>query len=151
MCHASELQRGEQIVCWREGRILQYAWPHALRELRSGVREAESWTEAEFSPLGLDFISEGQSMAQMASGVALVKLKHLDRLPYLLARWGEGNVKDRALEQFASVSIDMHEPLTTEFLEEGTLLRSIMDSCSELQCLENPHFARALSELRNIP
>ena len=85
-----------------KGRLLEFAWTHADRELRHGTKEAESWGPYEFEPLGLDFLSEVQSVARMTRSVALEKLKILTKLPYLLARWGQG-IKDQAIEQWESV------------------------------------------------
>ena len=150
-CHAAELKRGEQVECWRKGRRLQAAWGHASRQLNAGLLEAESWGPSEFHPLDIEFMSECQGVVRLVVGVAFEKLRFLDRLPYLLARWGEGNIRERALEQFASVPVDRHEPITLEFLEIGSKLRDLIDRETEAGALQHREFQIALAEIRNIP
>ena len=142
---------GEQVECWRKGRLLQHALGHANRELRGGLREAEAWTQHEFEPLDLDLLHSCQSVIRMVAGVALVKIKLFDRLPWMLSRWGEGYIRARALEQYESVPPDQHEPVTLLFLEEGSHLRDIVDNLSESEALNNPIFKSAIDELRIIP
>ena len=149
-CHADQYRLGEPVDCWRKGRLLQYAWGHACKELAWGLRESGRWAQERFHPLGLDFLSQIQSIVRMVHGVAFEKLKHLNRLPYLLARWGEGHIKTLALEQFSSVGPEMHDAVTLEFFQEGSVLRSILDSCTEAEALDNPRFLASINELRNV-
>ena len=150
-CHQDAYRAGMAVECWRKGRLLQWAWPHAVRELRLGLREAESWGPDEYAPLPLQFVDTAQGAARLAHGLALEKLKHLDRLPYLLARWGEGGVKEQALAQFSSVQPQAHEPLTLEFLAEGSRLRATIDRCSESEALQDMEFSTAIARIRCIP
>ena len=68
----------------------------------------------------------------------------------MLARWGDG-IKDAALRQFASVSPDKHDALTLEVMAEGSRLRHVIDSCSEMGALADVEFARSIAQLRSIP
>ena len=150
-CHAQEYAAGEEVVCWRKGRLLQFAWPHACREFSSGLQEAESWQEDEFLPLGIEFVDQCQAAVRLVCGLGRSKLAHLDKVPYLLARWGEGGIKEQALEQFASAAHTEHEALTLLFLREGSDLRCIIDRCSEMDALADPTFKAAIDRVRCIP
>ena len=73
--------------------------PMHSKDLESGLREADAWGLDEFAPLTLNCVEELQSVVRRVHCVGLQKIGHLDKLLYMLARWGEG-IKAKALEQF---------------------------------------------------
>jgi hypothetical protein len=139
-CHPlaqAELEQGLPVVCWRSGRTIPAAYAHMHSVMTSMVQEANAWTDSQFSSSAE--LQEVQAAIRMARGLALRKFDFLLRVPWLLGSLGEAGVKEEVLRQWAEVPAERHDPVTQEFLKEGSILREQIDGlpadglpCSDL-------------------
>ena len=149
LCHPDR-RSGDNLVCDRKGRLLKVAYPHAVRELDAGLADAQTWEVTEFAPLQFNFTSQVLAAVRMTHAVAFKKLQYLDRVPYVLARWGEGGIKEKALSQFDSVAEEKHELITQHLLGRGTRTRALIERESETEALNDPEVMAVVVKLRSV-
>lgn len=123
-CHEDALRRGEDLECPMKGRRLREAYPHAKRELRSGLAEANEWGPQTWNAGGKPIWLACQGCVRLTFEVGMQKLAFLDKLPYVLARLEEPGVRRRCMDQWDSCPPEGHHRVTREFFE-GPLRQDI--------------------------
>ena len=94
---------------------------------------SREWAAATFSG-HLRHVQECQGSIAMIVTVGRDKLSFLDVIPYLLCRLGEAGVRDRIVRQWREIPAEAHDPVSIEFLMEGTLLRRQIDELPDGEC-----------------
>ena len=118
-CHREALGRGEKVECERKGRLLEFAFEHAMAHLEEGLRQANSWAPTAFASAGVRFCSDMQGVVRMSVLLGRQKLDFLNHIPYLLARLNEAGVKDRCVQEWRSRGPGSDNRISAEFLDEA--------------------------------
>ena len=129
-CHEELLLQGESIVCDQKGRRLHQAHPHAMRVLGDLLATANQWS-VDFFDGDVVLWQSAQGAVRALHALAVRKLDYLDKVPFLLSRLDEPNIKEKCLRQWESCSITQHHRVTRHFLEPGhrSGLREKVDRC----------------------
>lgn len=141
---------GSSEPCDRKGRNLPRAHTEGLAKLRVGLSEANAWVEATYGG-GQLFLDQVQGCARKAFAIAVQKLDHLDKLPFLLARLGEPGVRGRVLYQYSEAPPERHHRLTNDFLAEGSSLRAAVDAMDSEGGGMSPELAYRVKVLGDVP
>ena len=124
-CHEEQLLAGEEVECWMKGRRICEASDKIKQEIASALSECNSWRAPDFDG-DVPLLVEATGCARMVVALAQEKFSWVSKVPYILARLGEPNIRDEALRQFASVPLDRHHRISVLFLEEsGSLGRAV--------------------------
>lgn len=116
-CHVDHHDRGERnIECAWKGRRIRTAHRHIVSNLGEHLAEANGWDDRRWG-LGFEALMEIQGVVRSTCELAHRKWAFLARLPYLLARLEEPQVKTEVFAQWASAPPSAHHRVTREFLE----------------------------------
>ena len=109
-CHEHLLVLGQKVDCHRKGRRLPEAYDYGMNTLRSGLREANSWSPEFWRMPGDHDAQVGCVRSTFLIGAR--KFHFLDRLPWLLCRLDRPGVRDRVLAQWLEVAPERHHRVT---------------------------------------
>ena len=151
-CHGLEDEKNDRLACMYKGRLLPEAFPHATAVLTAAMHEVSSW---QTSRLGgnTELLRQAQACMRGTTALVLEKLTYLDEIPYLLARVNEPGIAARCLAQFAE-GVDSgatHDPVTLEFLAEGSTLRQQIERMAHEGAEMGPQLQREWETLRLCP
>jgi hypothetical protein len=113
------------LQCSRRGQRLRTLYKLACGRLRWGLAAAMEWNA--------DFFEGDTSLADMAQGViraafslAMRKIGHLNKIPWLFARLAEPCVRDEVIAQFDSKPIARHHNLSVFLCKPGSSNRALL-------------------------
>ena len=101
---------------------MRQAFTYATSALKAGLYEANAWHDSYWG-LGRDANLNIQAAVRSVYAQARQKLRHLDRIPYLLCRLEEPGVAARALVQFGEGRD--HHRISAQFLSPDGLRHDV--------------------------
>lgn len=144
--HSAGAGTGPSEKCLLKGRRLKEAHRFAEAALTEGLVQANGWTPTTFG-CGDEFWRASQGSVRAVCGLAREKLRYLTKIPWLLARLDEPDVRDECVSQWDSAPPSAHHRVSAEFLAPGGPLRAMVD---EIRPDGSGLSARLFDEVRSL-
>ena len=151
LCHQEEFDDGVLVQCDEKGRLVTQSYQYAEACFADGLAVSQQWSEVQFHGLPASFLAELRGAVGLVVGVGRKKLAFLDRIPFLIARIDEPEVRPRILQQWEEAAEADRDAVSAEFLEEGSPLRRQIDRMIPEQCVLEPELMQEVQSLRDIP
>ena len=142
----------EGVQCFYRGRLLKWAYTHAVNAFNEGLAVAEEWVVNFFD--GYVYVwQQGLAATRMVFNAGLQAVSYLDKLPWLLARLDMQGVARRCIELYNATPLHLHHELAVELLQEGhpSGYRELVDQIDEDGNGLLPRLRRMVDGLQNVP
>ena len=149
-CHGRGSTAAERAACMLKGRRMHHAYKHASESLESALAEVRQWDDGQAGG-DTNLLRQTQAVVKGTWHAGMEKLAFLNDIPYLLCRLDQDGVRDRCLEQYDAGGRLAGDPVSDEFLADGSSMRQHVIDMSADGTGMHPELARAVASLQMIP